>query len=226
MGVTPEELAEVYPKLYHMADAESWPSIQQHGLLSTTSLLDLFELTGKQRTDIERCRRPECAPITHAVHGRAVVRDQIPLIESKLAKALPRGYTPTQWYQLLNEHVFFWLTESRLQTLLCAKAYRNKSHAVLTIDTLSFVERYCDRIVLSPMNSGNTQPIAHRRSPAIFQRMQDYPFTERRKYGVYYQVVELAVRRGADLNGAVLSVDLMQCHESRIRILENIFCRK
>jgi hypothetical protein len=226
MGVTPEGLAEVYPKLYHMADAESWPSIRKHGLLSTTALLDLFELRGKQRADIERCRRPGCVPINHAVHGRAVVRDQIPLIESKLAKALPCGYTPTQWYQLLNQHVFFWLTESRLQTLLCAKAYRGKAHAVLTIDTLPFVNRYADGIVLSPMNSGNTQPIAHKRDPAIFQKMSHYPFNERRKYGDYYRVVELAVRGGADVNGAVLSVDLMQCHESGVRVVKNIFRRK
>lgn len=226
MGATPQELAAAYPKLYHMADANSWPSIRKHGLLSTSALLDLFELAGQERADIERCRRPESVPINHEVHGLAVVRDQIPLIESKLTKALPRGYKPTEWYRLLNRHVFFWLTQSRLKTLLCARAYRNRPHAVLTLDTLKLVKRYEDQIVLSPMNSGNTQPFAHPRGPRTFMKMKDYPFAERAKYGDYYQVVELAVDGGADVNGAVLCVDLMQCCDGEMRVLKNIFSPK
>ena len=48
MGVTPEELAQAYPRLYHMADAQSWESIRKHGLLSTSSLLDLYEVKDKK----------------------------------------------------------------------------------------------------------------------------------------------------------------------------------
>src|SRR5580700_3745553 len=119
MGVTPEELAATYPLLYHMADAESWPSIQKHGLLSTSSLLDLFGISGKERRDIESTRRPNSVEITSPKYGRAVVRDQKPLSESKLAKSLS-GCTVPEWYRLLNKRVFFWLTKSRLQTLLSA----------------------------------------------------------------------------------------------------------
>src|SRR5260370_26746403 len=130
MGVTSEELAEVYPRLYHMADAQSWESIRKYGLLSTSSLLDLYEVKGKERDDIEAHRRPESVPILHGEHGRAVVRDQKPLIESKLRKAL-KDCTIEQWHRLLNRHVFFWLTPGRLQTLLCACADRTPSHALL-----------------------------------------------------------------------------------------------
>jgi hypothetical protein len=222
MGVTPEELAQVYPRLYHMADAQSWESIRKHGLLSTSSLLDLYEVKGKERDDIETHRRPESVPILHDKHGRAVVRDQKPLIESKLRKGL-KDCTIEQWHRLLNRRVFFWLTPERLQTLLCARAYRDQSHAVLTLETLPFVKRYQDNIVLSPMNSGNTQPIAHPRGPATFQNMRDYPFEERAKYGDYYQVVELAVENRADVNESVISVDLMQCGGDGLRRLGNIF---
>lgn len=224
MGVTPEELAQAYPRLYHMADAQSWESIRKYGLLSTSSLLDLYEVKGKQRIDIESRRRPESVPILHDTHGRAVVRDHKPLIESKLRTAL-RDCTVEEWYRLLNRYVFFWLTQERLQTLLCARAYRNQPHAVLTLETLSFVRRYEDKIVLSPMNSGNTQPIAHPRSPATFKKMPDYPFKERSKRGDYYQVVELAVEGGADVNESVLSVDLMQCSEDGIEVLSSIWRR-
>jgi len=60
-------------------------------------------------------------PLKHIKHGRAVVRDQKPLIESKLEKSL-EGCTVEEWHRLLNRHVFFWLTKERLQTLLCARA--------------------------------------------------------------------------------------------------------
>ena len=222
MGVTPQELADTYPLLYHMADAGSWESIWKHGLLSTSSLLELFEINGKEREDIEAKRRPESVEIAHPKYGRAVVRDQKPLSESKLAKSLS-GCTVPEWYRLLNKRVFFWLTKSRLQTLLAARAYRNTSHLVLAIDTLPFVKRYQDQIVLSPMNSGNTQPFAHPRSPATFQKMDTYPFKERAKYGEHFQVVELAVAGGADIKKMIRSVDLVKSNGTGMKTLKRIF---
>jgi len=206
-----------------MADARSWESIQKKGLLSTSSLLDLFEVMGHERENIESRRRPESVPIVHEKYGRAVVRGNNPIIESKLRAALPKDFTLEQWYRLLNKHAFFWLTSERLKTLLCARAYRDYPHAVLTLDTLRFVRRYEQKIVLSPMNSGNTQPIAHPRSPETFKKMCDYPFQERAHRGNYYQIVELAVEGGADVTESVLSVDLMQCAGDGMRVLHNMY---
>src|ERR1700722_1231074 len=224
MGVIPEELSQTYPRLYHMADADSWQNIQKHGLLSTSSLLDLFGVKGREREDIESSRHPESVPIVHEKHGRAVVRDNKAIIESKLRTAL-RKCTLEQWYLLLNKFVFFWLTLERLQTLLCARGYRDHPHAVLTLETLLFVRKHEQRIVLSPMNSGNTQPIAHERSPETFKKMRDYPFRERAHRGDYYQVVELAVEGAADVTESVLSVDLMQCTGDGMKVLRNIYQR-
>jgi len=224
MGVTPEELAQAYPLLYHMADAGSWKSIRKHGLLSTSALLDLFKKRGEERDRIESRRRPENVEITSPEHGRAVVRDQKPLIESKLGKSLKHCTMP-QWYRLLNKHVFFWLTRERLQTLMCARSYRDHTHLILTIQTLPFARRYEGQIVLSPMNSGNTQPYAHPRSPATFKKMCDYPFENRAKYGKQYQVVELAVEGGADVNKMLASADLMKCHGNGLRTVKNIHSR-
>lgn len=225
MGVTPEELADAYPLLYHMADANSWPNIRKHGLLSTSALLDLFEVERAERRRIEGERRPESVEIINRQYGRAVVRDQKPLIESKLAKTLT-GCTVSEFHRLLNKHVFFWLTKERLRTLLCARAYRDKPHVVLTVKTLPFAKHYQKQIALSPMNSGNTQPFAHPRSPDIFMKMGDYPFEERAKYGRQFQVVELAVEGGVQVNEMVESVDLMRCHGKGMRTLNNFYCRK
>ena len=56
--MSPEEFSEIFPSLYHMAELGTWESIRRHGLLSTTALLDLYEISGKEREVLEdRLRR-------------------------------------------------------------------------------------------------------------------------------------------------------------------------
>jgi uncharacterized protein DUF7002 len=50
------EFVEKHPLVFHMAAAGTWPQIQTHGLLSTSALLDHFELTHEQRFAIESVR--------------------------------------------------------------------------------------------------------------------------------------------------------------------------
>ncbi len=225
MGVTSKELADLYPRLYHMAEAGTWDSIRKHGLLSTSSLLTLFEVDDRTRNEIEAQRRPESVPITHARHGRAVVRDQKPLIHSKLLQSL-RGCTPEEWYRLLNSRVFFWLTEDRLKTLICAREYAGKEHTILTVDTLALVNAYQQQITLAPMNTGNTQPFAHPRGPDTFMRMRDYPFEERAKSGYNGRVVELAVEGGVpDVAKYTLKATIMKCTGKRVKVITSLFER-
>jgi len=104
--MTKEELILHYPRLSHMAEDGSWESIKRFGLLSTTALLDLFEIDGSRRTAIESQRRPDSVPIRHCRHGTAVIRDQKPMNDSALIGCL-EGMTTSAWYQLLNGKVFF-----------------------------------------------------------------------------------------------------------------------
>lgn len=198
LGVTVDELADAYPRLYHMAERGSWPSIRRHGLLSTSSLLSLFEVRGTARARIESAHRPVSVPIRHSEHGVAVVRDQIPMRDDDLARCLRDGVAPREWYELLNSMVFFWLTEQRLETLLGARAYRDKSHTVLILDTRALVRDYAARVMLSPMNSGATRPIAHPRGRDTFLPLAKYPFKARRKRSAANAVVELAVAGGVE----------------------------
>ena len=183
-----------YPTLYHMAERGAWESIQIRGLLSTTALLDLYEVSGRQRYNIESCHRPSSVLLERHNLPRAVVRDQIPMNDAGLRRCLPNHLTPRAWYELLNAKVFFWLTVSRLHRLTSARAYRNRSHDVLEIDTRSLVVAHRERISLSPMNSGNTKPYPHPRSEQTFRKIDDYPYAywrTKRRYGE--PVVELAV---------------------------------
>lgn len=179
-----------------MAEAGSWPSIRRYGLLSTSALLSLFEVKGAERARIESTHRPQSIAITHPKHGNAVVRDQIPMRDADLQRCLCNGMTPREWYELLNSKVFFWLTEGRLETLLGARAYRDKEHTVLVLDTRMVLRDYAGRILLSPMNSGATRPMAHPRGRETFLSLSEYPYKARRKGSRANAVVELAVEEG------------------------------
>src|SRR5258708_14355918 len=104
-----------------MANAGAWPGIQRHGLLSKSAFLDLFEVEGDRREELESRRRFQSEEILHPVHGRALLRDQKPLNEQKLVGALTDGLCPRDWYRLLNQKVFFWGPEGRLGVLRGAK---------------------------------------------------------------------------------------------------------
>jgi hypothetical protein len=223
VGVTPAELAKYYPRLYHMAEGDSWPSIQRHGLLGTEALLDLFELTAEERRPILTGQRTTDVAVAHPKHGRAVVRDQKPLNRAKLEGCLD-GCSFDQWLGLLNSRVFFWLTLERLQTLMCAREYCAETHVVLTLDTLRLATDFRETITLAPMNTGNTRPFAHRRGLSTFSRMSEYPFEERLRRPLYYTVVELAVEVGVQNVMSYLieaaEVRCSTCDKSGTQVLE------
>ena len=219
MSMTHQEFVARYPRLYHMAQEDSWPSIQRNGLLSTTAILDLFEIGGELRENIEGRHRPESIEINHPRHGRAVIRDQKPMSESALLKCL-NGTTPRGWYELLNRRVFLWTTEDRVNTLLTARAYKNQSHDVLTVDSQSIIERYRDRITLSPINSGSTVYNPQPRGLDLFRSFADFPFESRKKYGPR-AVAEVTVDYSVpDMREFVLRVERRTGAETRSVLFE------
>lgn len=176
--VDTELLINTFPSIYHMAELESWPGIQKHGLLSASALLDLFEVTGETRFAIESQRRSNDVRLSHPLHGDAIIRDNKPMSDGALSRCL-NGMSPVEWYRTLNAKVFFWLTEARLATLLCARAYRDRRHCVLRVNTRELLANYQNNVWLSAINSGATifNPVP--RGTETFRRIKDYPFEER-----------------------------------------------
>jgi hypothetical protein len=195
-----------------MAEAGSWPSIQRYGLLSTSALLDLFNVRGSARAPFESAHRPESMMLTHPDVGTAVVRDQKPMSDRGLIRCLEPGLTPRDWYALLNSKVFFWLDEARLARLLGARAYRNRDHAVLVLDSASLIAAHSTRAVLSPINSGCTVPYPRPRGRDTFLPLDSYPFArwvEKRRGKD--PVVELAIEGGVqDASAHVIEVRSVQ----------------
>ncbi len=191
--MTPEELVRRHPLLYHMAEAGSWPSIKEHGLLSTTALLDLFKVDATDRHRMESEWRQNSKSITHPIHGTAVIRDQRPMPPSDLANNLV-NMTPGEWYEFLNRKTFFWADWNRLTNLLNAYAYRNRAHCVLTVDTEALLTRQGKRTSLCAINSGFVYH-GGRRGRETFKAIADFPSRNQ----VWELAVEYSVPDVADL---------------------------
>jgi Family of unknown function (DUF7002) len=187
-----DALCSRYPSVYHMATLGSWPSIQRRGLLSTSALLDLFEIAGDERQRIEATRRPESVTITHAAHGSATIRDQKPLHDSMLQRCLQGKMTVEQWHRLLNGRVFFWVDENRLNVLRQARAYRDERQTVIFADTRKLVERYGPRIRLAHINTGATRSVFHYRDFDTFRAIEDFSKPKVVELTVDYSVPDLA----------------------------------
>ena len=166
-----DRFTKLYPCLYHMAESGSWRSVREHGLLSTSALLDLFEFEGPKRREIETQWRPTGVPIQHPIQGTAVIRDQWPMPPEHLAKGLD-GVSPQQWYEFLNRRTFLWLSEKRLKRMLNAAPYRNAAHDVLTLDTRAFIGEYLERITVCPINSGFAMPMFGKVTSRSFETFQ------------------------------------------------------
>ncbi|MCY4596045.1 MAG: hypothetical protein OXC19_14770 [Bryobacterales bacterium] len=192
--MTGNELVAAFPKVYHMAHQDSWPSIHEHGLLSTSALLHLFEIVGEERRAIEAAHRRDSVKIVHPVHGRAVIRDQKPMSDKKLASCLTNGMTPASWYRELNRRVFFWATRERLQCMVDARAYRSDPQIVLTINTRRLVDQYEDQIEVTTINTGSTAYQAQARGPDTFVPLAEFDYDKsRRKRGRRKAIAEIVV---------------------------------
>ncbi|KQO69232.1 hypothetical protein [Methylobacterium sp. Leaf89] len=206
--MTVDELVATYPRLWHMAMDGSWTSIQEHGLLSTSALLDLYGYEGAKRRAIELTRRPSSVAIAAPGLPGAIVRDQIPMSDSALQKCLLDELKPVDWYRTLNSQCFFWLSRKRLRRLLGARAYRKDPQVVLTLDTAGLVEKHQASILLSPINSGSTIMKPVERGRKTFLPIADYPFDDwKTKRGKSDAVVELVVVGGVpDIRDYVIAV--------------------
>ncbi|MGA8594867.1 MAG: hypothetical protein WB676_09000 [Bryobacteraceae bacterium] len=181
MPITQEEFERAYPTLFHISLARDVEQVRRHGLLSTTALLDLCEIQGEQRTQIERMQRPKPIPIRHPVFGDFLINDQAPMNLTALSKCLT-DLTTTQWCESLNRRVFLWPTRDRLAKHIGARLAGRQKRVVLAFETRSLLKTLrADAFELSPINSGNTMRKAAPRGSGTFLKFGEYPFHERRR---------------------------------------------
>jgi hypothetical protein len=195
--MSPEELAERHPHLYHVTDPEALPSIMRHGLLPASGLLSLFETAAGDRPRIECARRPVSVVLSHPIHGCATINDNLPLSVAALSACLDDKLTPRDWLRLLNRRVFFWADEEGLSRLLGARLNRDRERVVLVLDTLSVARQCFEHVELSPINSGATLRRPARRGLSTFAPMRLHSYEGwRRLRGRRDRVLEVTLLRG------------------------------
>ena len=206
-----DDLIDLHPQLFHMAEAGSWPAIQQFGLLPTETIVRSSNLDAASQSTLLDERRPLSVPINHPELGEVVIRDQGPLNVARLEPVLI-DLTVEDWLHTLNNRVFFWLHPNKLENLLTARRYRNSVQDVLTVDTRSLLDSVGDRVRLSPINSGAVLYTPTPRGSQTFSTIGDYDYAGRRKKrGRVDAIVELAVLGGVpDIADHVLEVRQMR----------------
>lgn len=142
-------------KVFHLAGASNFPSILEHGLMSTKRLFGLTRVPEAEQVGRLRSHRPENERLSDSV----LIRDQKPMPPSALERALKDGLTPADWYALLNDFVFFWLDPSRMERQ--RRACGDRPQVLLTFDAASLLDQFDADAFVSPINSGNA-----RRRPA------------------------------------------------------------
>lgn len=161
------------PTLFHVADARGWPSIQQHGLLTTTSILRRWEV----EPDIAECaltqiRREPLGPIKHVDMGTAWIRDQNKMTEKGLSSSLTDGITVADWCRLLNRQVFLFPSRAQADKLL--DAYREHPQVLIALRTSSLLETYGTLLRLTRINAGSTTRVPAGRGEHSFVRVGFY----------------------------------------------------
>jgi hypothetical protein len=151
----PKNFVNIRPFVYHLAEAENWPSIECDGLFSTCSLLERAGIDGSIRAAVVQRHRP----VRTILPNGMVIRDQKPIPPCALERCLV-GLSAAQWYELLNSNVFFWFDIARLNRQ--RGACGGFPQVVLKIATDRLLSRYAAHVALTPINSGNA-----RRKPAV-----------------------------------------------------------
>lgn len=168
--------------VFHLAEEANFPSIQRHGLLSTSALLDLAGIQGKERFRLERRQRPTLIKLANG----AYLRDQKPMPPQALASCLI-GMEPVDWYRLINSKVFFWMDSDRLNRQ--RRACEPRPQIVMVVETKRLLDRYAEMASLSPINSGNA-----RRKPALRGRSTFVPYARWSESGWDSEAAGVGVR--------------------------------
>ena len=210
--MTEEEFIRRYPELFHMAHRDSRDMIEKYGLLSTTRLLELFEVDAQERLRLTTTRRKNYEAI-NTQHGEVHIRDNGPIHQKVLDEWL-EDMSSDEWFTLLNSMVFFFPSEEHFDVLRKASAYRDDKHLKLVFDTRRLLDIYRDEVLISPINSGEarkTHGVDRRalRGNKTFQKIDDYvgnPYLDPDKELDVREVTVSGGRVGVLGLGAVISV--------------------
>ena len=160
------------PWLCHVSLATDVASIHKHGLLSTSSLLDLFEVPETDRQLYEREPRSKAVTLVHSLHGRTVLNDQAPLHAGGLSRCLD-GMTSEEWCRELNSRVYLRPVRDRSQCIWKTKLTNSLKRLTLVADTREFLAVYEEELAATSINPGYTLRDPTRRGRYTFTPLRE-----------------------------------------------------
>ena len=166
------EFLRRHPRLFHLAHGEAWPSLREHGLLTTKSLVLRSDLDASDQERLLTQHRP--ASVTVQVPGLSsvVLRDQGPLNMAMLESALTGGMNVAEWLGQLSSMVFLFPDEATLSTLY--EKDKVEPVVVVELDARSLVEEYGALIRLASINTRATVHKAASRGRETFQGIRQF----------------------------------------------------
>lgn len=167
-----------YPRLFHLADARNWPSIQRWGLLSTSRLIERYASGCDEEIEAARRNASVRVPTGLAETPDVYIRDQHQINPPQLAGCLV-GCSEWEYRQLLNRRVFFWTDPLRLERL--HNYYRRQPQMLLIVDSRRLLEQHSGRTELTAINSGYVRRKPALRGPATFVPLAAWPDFRRPK---------------------------------------------
>ena len=192
--MTPDELAALHPRLYHVTAPGGIEGIRRHGLLSARAILDRLGVEGEERERLLTRRRATEVALSRPGRGAFTINDNLPLTEAALETCLDDGIAPAEWLRALNDRVYFWPSEKRLATLLGARMNRDRAREVIVFDALPLARAHAERVRLSPINGGSTIRKPARRGRATYAPLLEHGWEEwRRLRGRLDAIAEVAI---------------------------------
>ena len=147
-----EEIAVLYPQLFHITRACAMRSIRKHGLLSAHALEAVARHSNGRSLRLS---------------GRRISGDEVDLPPGERTTADNRAPRPTQdtqiraeqlrdarqWAQTLNNRVYFWVDEASVRRRATVSSGDGLDRVVLVFDTLSIVKWNLHQVELSRRTS-------------------------------------------------------------------------
>jgi hypothetical protein len=156
-----EWLLKRSPVAYHVTYSSNVNAILKHGLFSASAL--------KKIVGSKSAFRPNELPIDCAELGRVTLRDQNPMRALVLERCL-QGSSVSEWYDLIDRHVFFFLDPERAKKLVA----KYPDQIVLKVAMSELLREPGPNVYLTPINSGAVEPAYAKRGTNTFHLVSEW----------------------------------------------------
>jgi hypothetical protein len=187
MPTTTAWLLDKYPSVYHVTYTSNLPGIRLNGFRSANALKRLARSASGFRA--------ESAPLFRKGLGYATLRDQGRMPPKSLRECLPINLSTDDWYQLVDDHIFFFFDEQKAEELF-EKYIKLAPQSLLAAQTRDVLSAVGPSVRLTPINTGAVGRARAKRDADTFHPLDKWireGFTDRIRTRPKAPV-ELAVR--------------------------------